>query len=82
MMPKFPPSVPIAGALTIGDPFTIVNFYPTVIIQCQCEKHPVLVLIGTNNVVSCPACQHRYLITDEMQVGVGAMRPEASQVIQ
>lgn len=75
----FPP--PLAGALDVGAPFTIVNYWPTVVIQCHCEKHTVLVLIGTNNVVTCPACAHRYVITDDMQVGVGAMLPEATPLV-
>lgn len=76
-MPAFPPSVPI-----LGKPFEIVAHYPTVVIQCQCEKKATLVLIGTQNVVTCPACQHRYLIVDEMQVKVGAMRPAMAELVQ
>lgn len=81
MMPKFPPTAPaLAGALSIGEPFQIVNHWPTVIVQCQCDKKPVLVLIGPHNIVTCPACRNRYVITDDMQVGVGAMRPEGEIV--
>ena len=81
-MPKFPPTVDMPGALAIGEPFTIENFYPTVVIQCQCEAKRVLVLIGTSNVVTCPACQGRYLIADEMAVNVGALSPEHAGIVQ
>lgn len=75
-MPPFPPTldVPLVGA-----PFTIVNFYPTVIVQCQCESKPILVLIGTANVVTCPACKYRFVIADRMKVQIGAMLPDVVQ---
>lgn len=81
MMPKFPPTAPaLAGALSIGEPMQIVNHWPTVVVQCQCESKAILVLIGSQNVVTCPSCRNRYLITDQMEVGVGAMRPEGEIV--
>lgn len=76
MMPKFPPTVDLRGAIDVGDPFKIVNFYPTVVIQCQCEQKTVLVLIGTDNIVSCPACKDRFVIADQMAVSVGALAKE------
>jgi hypothetical protein len=82
MMPKFPPTIQIGSALSIGEPFKIMTHYPTVVIQCQCEAKTVLSLVFAQTVQTCPACRMRYLITDQMEVGVGAMRPEGSEVVQ
>lgn len=83
MMPKFPPTVPsLAGALAIGDPFKIMTHYPTVVIQCQCDAKTIISLVFAQVAHACPACKMRYVITDEIQVGVGAIRPEGSEVVQ
>jgi hypothetical protein len=76
------PAVDLRGALPVGEPFKILNFWPTVVIQCQCDKKSVLVLIGTDNVVTCPACQGRYVIADQMAVSVGALAKEGAEVLQ
>ncbi len=78
-MPKFPPTVPIGQALPVGDPFKLVNHYPTVVVQCQCEKKAILILIGSHNIVTCPACRNQYVLGD-MVVDVSAMRPKSRDI--
>ncbi len=81
-MPPFPPTIPIAGALKIGEAFKIKTHYPTVILECQCPAKTVLAIVYANVPQACPACRNRYMITDQIAVGVVAMRPDGSELIQ
>jgi len=59
------------GLPIVGQAFAIKAHWPTVVIQCSCEAETILVLMGTGNVVPCPACHRAFAIVDEMKVGVG-----------
>lgn len=71
----FPPP-PMAGALEIGAPFRIKAHYPSVIVECQCPAKTVIALVFAHVPQTCPACRNRYMITDQIAVGVAAMRPD------
>lgn len=77
----FPPPVSLAGALAIGEPFTIKTHYPTVIVECQCPAKTIVAIVYANVAHTCPACKNRFMITDQIQVGVVAMRPDGAEII-
>lgn len=78
-----PPEFANLDVPTLGRPFSILgNVPPVAIIQCECEAKTVIVLNGVQAVATCPACRHRYLITKDPRIEVGAMRPELQEVIQ
>lgn len=71
-----------AGLPIIGQPFTIKNWFPTVLLVCNCEgKEPVMVPRG--GAAQCPACKKIYSIQQvamtpdgNVNFGIGVMTPE------
>lgn len=72
------------GIPIVGQPFTFKSGHPTVVIQCNCEAHEPVVLVGTIPAF-CPACQRGFACAGftfangriDVQIGlVVATRPQ------
>lgn len=62
---------PFAPIPLVGDSFTIVTGYSTVVIQCQCEAKTVLVLQGKHEITQCPNCRKGFAIASAGKLEVG-----------
>lgn len=67
----------LASAPILGQSFTIVGHYATVLIQCACEAKSPLIIVG-NSRATCAACGERFAIGDQGSATVGVVpRPGA-----
>ena len=58
----------------VGQPFAILRGYTTAIIQCQCERKGLVVLIGLNNAAACPDCGNVYAIASTGTMTIGHLQ--------
>lgn len=64
----------LANAPIVGQPFKIVSYFNTVLIQCNCDAQTPLLLVG-RSAATCPACQKRFAIGEQGQATIGQVAP-------
>lgn len=59
----------------LGKAFEIIQHWPTVILQCQCDAHSILTLVGpSGTAVKCQGCGNVYGVGKVGGVEVGLVR--------
>ena len=77
---------PKNGVPIIGQPFTVKGGFPTTLLQCQCEAHEPVMLIG-GSPGQCSACHRTFVCasfsfnaqTGQIQVQVGLVNQPAPE---
>ncbi len=55
----FPGSGPVA---IVGQPLTVVTWFPTVLATCNCEAKSPILIVGFGSIYLCPACGRGFRI--------------------
>lgn len=51
------PAIPI-----VGQPCTVVAWFPTLNLVCNCEAKQPLLVVGFGNLTVCPACKRGFML--------------------
>ncbi len=81
----FPPAnaVPL-----VGQPFALKGFFPTAVIQCNCEPNGEIITLVANGATGCPRCKKVYTIglvnwrqdqPQAAQIGIGIVHQPAQE---
>ncbi len=80
------PFPPPAAVPLVGQPFALRGFFPTAVIQCNCEPNGEIITLVANGHGACPRCRKVFTIglvqwrqdqPQATQVGIGIVHQPA-----
>lgn len=66
---------PLVGVPLVGQPFTVVKAWSSVLLRCTCGSQELILVTGLGNIATCSGCGKHPVITSSGQVTVGEFHP-------